>query len=581
MFRIRRILSDRSEVDRNAIEQAREILKSQFPDLDKAKLDLIPDQLRDSLKFSFQTSIFVAESKVGIVQGFALLMYAPDLHFTFLDFVATKKTNGSGGIGSALYQRIKEESLHLNVKGLFFECLPDDPALVANQEHLAQNKARLKFYERFGAFPLINTLYETPVNPGDDSPPYLVCDFLGSEGTIDKASMQDIIRAILERKYGDYCPEEYIKKVTSSVVDDPVILRKPLYVKANNRKATQETPVNAKDWIFLVVNDQHAIHHVQDRGYVEAPVRIASILKEIEPTGMFVSKPPEKYPDLYLNAVHDKGYLRYFKRVCESMKEGKSIYPYVFPIRNASRPPEDDTVLAGYYCIDTFTPLNKNAYRAARRAVDCTLTCADSLLEGYKIAYSLVRPPGHHAETRVFGGFCYFNSNAIAANYLSKYGKVAILDIDYHHGNGQQEIFFERDDVFTVSIHGHPTFAYPYFSGYRDEKGSGIGHGFNLNIPLKEKITGEEYRIALGQALKAIEKLAPDYLIIALGLDTAKNDPTGTWDLLANDFRENGKMIGKLGYPTLVVQEGGYRNKVLGINAKNFFSGLHAEVYKK
>ena len=581
MFRIRRILSDRSEADRNAIGQAREILKSQFPDLDKAKLDLMPDQLRDSLKFRFQTSLFVAESRSGIIQGFALLMYAPDMNFTYLDFVASRRASVSGGIGGALYQRIREESLHLGVKGLFFECLPDDPAICRNSELLEQNRARLKFYERLGAFPLFNTLYETSVYDDDDCPPYLVCDFLGSKETIDKESMQSVIRAILERKYGDYCPAEYVDRIVGSVTDDPVVLRKPVYIKAASLKNNSRENDDIRNKIFLVVNDQHSIHHVQDRGYVESPVRIDSILKELDPTGMYVKFSPRKYPDLHLYDIHDRGYLRYFKRVCESMKEGKSIYPYVFPIRNASRPPEDDSVLAGYYCIDTFTPLNLNAYKAARRAVDCTLTCADSLLDGYMIAYALVRPPGHHAETRVFGGFCYFNSNAIAANYLTRYGRVAILDIDYHHGNGQQEIFYERADVLTVSIHGHPSFAYPYFSGYRDEKGSGLGHGFNINMPLKEKISSEEYRNVLAQALKAIERFSPDYLVVALGLDTAKNDPTGTWSFVANDFRENGKMIGHLGYPTLVVQEGGYRHRVLGINAKNFFSGLHSGLYNK
>ena len=581
MFRIRRILNDRSEADSNAIAQSREILETQFPDLDKAKLDLIPVQLRDSLKFKLQTSLYVAENKAGVVQGFALLMYAPDLHFTYLDFIASKKASASGGIGSALYQRVREESQHLGVKGLFFDCLPDDPALCKSDEHLEQNKARLKFYERLGAFPLYNTEYETTVGPDDDCPPYLVCDFLGKDGTIDKASMQEIIKAILERKYGDFCPAEYTSKVVNSVTDDPVLLRPPVYIKGKIRKTNHQDLVLSKDKIFLVINDQHAIHHVQDRGYVESPVRIDSIMKEIEPTGIFTIKSPEKYSVKHISGVHDKGYLKYFKRVCANLKPGKSIYPYVFPIRNLTRPPVDDSVLAGYYCIDTFTPLNLNAYRAAKRAVDCALTCADSLLDGYKMAYALVRPPGHHAETRVFGGFCYFNSNAIAANYLSRYGKVAILDIDYHHGNGQQEIFYERNDVLTVSIHGHPSFAYPYFSGYSDEKGAKSGYGFNVNIPLKEKIIVEEYRKALAQALKIIQKFSPDYLVIALGLDTSKNDPTGTWSLLANDFRENGRMIGQLGYPTLVVQEGGYRNRVLGINAKNFFNGLYFELSKK
>lgn len=580
MFRIRRILSDRFDADQSAIRQVRDILENQFPDIDKAKLDLIPDQLRDSLKFKLQTSLFVAESKTGQVLGFALLMYAPDLNFTFLDFVASRRGQTSGGVGGALYQRIREESVHLGVKGLFFECLPDDPALCSDHAILEQNKARLKFYERFGAFPLINTLYETPVKPGDDCPPYLLIDFLGNEDNGDRLYIQLVIKAILERKYGDYCPADYVSRIVSSVVDNPVRLRKPVYVKKTVTAPVGSGNHISRNQVLLVVNDKHTIHHVQDRGYVESPVRIDSILKEIEPTGLFLRQAPGSYPEHHLYDIHDRGYLKYFKRVCESLKPGKSMYPYVFPIRNATRPPVDDSVLAGYYCIDTFTPLNQNAYLAARRAVDCALTCADGLLDGYKIAYALIRPPGHHAETKVFGGFCYFNSNAIVANHLSKYGKVAILDIDYHHGNGQQEIFYERDDVFTVSIHGHPSFAYPYFSGYADEKGSGKGEGYNLNIALKETIGPDDYRKALEKALKAIQKFSPEFLVIALGLDIAKNDPTGTWSLLADDFRKNGIMIGSLGYPTVVIQEGGYRNRVLGINARNFFSGLHSELYK-
>ncbi len=134
-------------------------------------------------------------------------------------------------------------------------------------------------------------------------------------------------------------------------------------------------------------------------------------------------------------------------------------------------------VRAGYYCIDTFTPLNRNAYTAAKGAVDCALTAASQILTGYRISYALVRPPGHHAESKVFGGFCYFNSSAMAANYLSVHGRVAVLDVDYHHGNGTQDIFYQRDDVLTVSIHGHPSFAYPYFSGFSEETGEEKGLG--------------------------------------------------------------------------------------------------------
>jgi GNAT superfamily N-acetyltransferase len=195
---------------------------------------------------------------------------------------------------------------------------------------------------------------------------------------------------------------------------------------------------------------------------------------------------------------------------------------------------------------------------------------------GRRMAYALVRPPGHHAERRAFGGFCYFNNCALAAQFLRHHGRVALLDIDYHHGNGQQDIFYDRPDVLTVSIHGDPAFAYPYFSGFRDEVGAGEGAGFNLNLPLPEAVDGDRYRRTLAAALRHIAEFEPDFLVVAFGLDTAKGDPTGTWSLTRNDFKLNGRMIGDLGTPVLVVQEGGYRTRTLGVNARCFFEGLSA-----
>ena len=218
-------------------------------------------------------------------------------------------------------------------------------------------------------------------------------------------------------------------------------------------------------------------------------------------------------------------------------------------MRNAARPPRDETVLAGYYCIDTFTPLNERAYLAARQAVDCALTAASEILDGRPLAYALVRPPGHHAERQSFGGFCYFNNVAIAAHYLSRYGKVAILDLDYHHGNGQQDIFYERDDVLTVSVHGNPRFAYPYFSGFADETGRGPGAGFNLNIPLAEETVPVDYLAAVERALRRIRRFEPAYLAIALGVDTARGDPTGTWRNGVKDFEALGKLVGQIELP--------------------------------
>jgi acetoin utilization deacetylase AcuC-like enzyme len=206
--------------------------------------------------------------------------------------------------------------------------------------------------------------------------------------------------------------------------------------------------------------------------------------------------------------------------------------------------------------------------------VDATLTAAGCLLKGYRTAYALVRPPGHHAERKVFGGFCYFNSTAIAANYLSRYGKVAVIDIDYHHGNGTQDIFYERCDVLTISLHGRPRFTYPYFSGYSQEKGAGAGLGYNVNYPLPQELDGPEYLAVLERAVGRIRRFKPAFLVVALGLDPAKGDPTGSWSLKAGDFEQNGAMLASLDLPTLVVQEGGYRVRSLGINARRFFEGL-------
>jgi acetoin utilization deacetylase AcuC-like enzyme len=324
----------------------------------------------------------------------------------------------------------------------------------------------------------------------------------------------------------------------------------------------------------LIVNDQHSIHHVNDRGYVEAPVRIKSITSELDRTQLFEPVMPRKFGIGVIEQVHKPEFVHFLRKACASVPPGKSVYPYVFPVRNRARPPKELPLRAGYYCIDTFTPLNSNAYKAARGAVDCALTGVDCLLDGSRAAYALVRPPGHHAEYEAFGGFCYFNSSAIAAHQLSKQGKVVLLDIDYHHGNGAQDIFYRRRDVYTISIHGHPRYTYPYFSGFEDEKGEEQGKGYNLNLPLPENINGERYRKELAIALDRIRKFAPQFLVLALGLDTAKGDPTGSFQLMAKDFRENGRLIGGLGLPILIVQEGGYRTQTLGVNARHFFQGL-------
>jgi acetoin utilization deacetylase AcuC-like enzyme len=578
MFRIRRVYDHTVPSNRQAVAQVQELLRVQIPEVTEEDVAKLPQQLQNPLKYRFRSILFVADDSHGNVRGFALLLHVPDLSFCYLDYLAAGQGRTGGGIGDALYTRVREEAYYLKASGLFFECLPDDPSLCPNPEKCKQNAARLRFYERFGARPIAGTRYETPLHPGDDNPPYLVYDDLGRQEPLRPERAQAIVRAILERKYPHLVSPGYTNMVVESFAENPIPRRPARYI-ADASLAAIPADVPADRRIIMTVNDRHDIHHVRERGYVEAPVRIKTITAELARTGLIEEIPIHHYPERYIAAVHAQDYLTYFRRMCDTLKPGESVYPYVFPIRNASRPPKELAVRAGYYCIDTFTPLNRDAYVAAKRAVDCALTGADRLLQGDRLAYALVRPPGHHAERRAFGGFCYFNSNAVAAHYLSAHGRVAILDIDYHHGNGQQDIFYERADVLTISIHGHPRFAYPYFSGYEEEIGAGAGEGHNLNLPLPETVDGARYRQALERALRRIRRFKPDFLVVALGLDTAKGDPTGTWSLKSQDFQANGRRIGELHLPTLVVQEGGYRVRVLGVNARRFFIGLWCGAY--
>jgi len=561
MFRIRRVYDDITPANQDAIVQVQDILRTQFPLLSKRDIKKLPEQLRNPMKYRFRSILFIAEGVKGHVDGFALLFHEPTLKFCYLDYISAAERRTGGGIGGALYERVREEALDLETIGLFFECLPDEPWLSRDPFIRKQNAARLRFYERYGARPIVNTDYETPLKPGDDNPPFLVYDDLGQDIELPRDTAQEIVRAILERKYKGVCPRAYVETVVDSFRDDPVLLRSPRYIKKPPVPIQRRTPMDKR--IMLVINDRHWIHHVEERGYVESPVRIDVILEELGKTTLFHRVPPRHYSEKHIKAVHDPRFVDYLWKVCTRIDEDTAIYPYVFPVRNRTRPPKDLPIRAGYFCIDTFTPLTGNAYLAAKRAVDCAITAAKQLLEGYRLAYALVRPPGHHAEPSTFGGFCYFNSTAVASNLLSNYGKVAIVDIDYHHGNGQQEIFYERSDVLTVSIHGNPRYTYPYFSGFVTERGRGDGRGYNVNIPLPEGIDGERYRQVLRDVLRRVSRFRPRFLVIALGLDTAKEDPTGSWTLESADFETIGEMM------------------VLGINARSFLTGLWSGMYSQ
>jgi acetoin utilization deacetylase AcuC-like enzyme len=332
----------------------------------------------------------------------------------------------------------------------------------------------------------------------------------------------------------------------------------------------------------IFVTKHHEIHHIRERGYVERPVRVEKIVQAVTaalPDVEFMEV--KAHDDSAILAVHDHDFVDYLSRVCPKLDEKETVYPYVFPIRLRERKPLDEEVQAGYYCIDTFTPLTRNAFTAARASVDCALSGADLLRGGEHLVYSICRPPGHHAERRVYGGFCYFNNAAIAAHMLSGDGRVALLDIDFHHGNGTQDIFYERADVLTLSIHGDPSYAYPYFAGFADERGEGAGEGFNHNFPLPEEVGDDEYMATLALALDIIDEFQPRYLVVSLGLDIAKGDPTGAFTISPQGLERIGGAVAGLGYPVLAVQEGGYDTRVLGRNATYILRGLQRGVYER
>jgi acetoin utilization deacetylase AcuC-like enzyme len=230
----------------------------------------------------------------------------------------------------------------------------------------------------------------------------------------------------------------------------------------------------------------------------------------------------------------------------------------------------------GYYAMAGETSISEGSWEAAQAAADVAVTGAQLLTGGARSAFALCRPPGHHAAKDLYGGYCFLNNAAIAAQHLRDHGatRVAILDVDFHHGNGTQDIFYDRADVLYVSLHGDPAEAFPHFSGYADESGSGAGEGFNLNIPLPAGTDFPAWRAALERAIARISAFGADALIVSLGVDTFGGDPISSFRLQSPDFTTFGQMIGLAALPTLFVFEGGYAVSEVGINTVNVLTGF-------
>ncbi|MEI2301277.1 histone deacetylase family protein [Ensifer sp. MJa1] len=278
-------------------------------------------------------------------------------------------------------------------------------------------------------------------------------------------------------------------------------------------------------------------------------------------------------------AVHTPEYLDFlehiharWQRIAEASEE---VIPNIHPLARGGRYPASAVGQAGYHMADTACPISGETWESVRWSACSAVDAVDAVRAGDRAAYALCRPPGHHAFADVAGGFCFVNNSAVAAQrFLCDAARVVILDIDLHHGNGTQGIFYQRADVLTISIHADPVRFYPFFWGHADERGEGAGLGYNLNLPLERKSGDAEFLAALDAAFRRIRAYAPDALVVALGLDAFEGDPFGGLSVSTPGFSRIGEAIAGLGLPTAIVQEGGYLCDALSDNLTAFLSGF-------
>ncbi|MDC0057582.1 histone deacetylase family protein [Pelagibacteraceae bacterium] len=312
----------------------------------------------------------------------------------------------------------------------------------------------------------------------------------------------------------------------------------------------------------------------------ETPERVKFILNEIlnRKLGPILEATDQDLDIIY--KVHDKNYVKFLETawndwVNEGFK-GEAI-PTIWPSRsmNSKIIPHNIEGKLGYYCLASETSISQGTIEGAYESVKVVLTAVE-ILQNQKSIFALCRPPGHHASKDQYGGYCFFNNVAIAAEKLIQEGakKIFILDIDFHHGNGTQEIFYKRSDVYFASLHGDPMEAFPHFLGHADEKGIEDGEGFNLNYPLPRNTSYAQWKQAFIKVIDEAKIFCPDLLLISLGVDTFENDPISFFKLKSDDYFDVGRIISSLNLPTLFVMEGGYAINQIGINTVNILKGF-------
>ncbi len=339
--------------------------------------------------------------------------------------------------------------------------------------------------------------------------------------------------------------------------------------------------------MLTIYSENHKLHHgngeLMNGSIVpcfEMPRRAELVLERVRDVKLGEVIAPRDFGLTPLRKVHSSAYINFLETAWTdwaALGRDFDALPMTWPVRgmNQLRPPQQIEAKLGFYSFDGGAPIQAGTWRAVYSSAQVALEGAAQLAH-ISSAFALCRPPGHHAASDYMGGYCYINNAAVAAQALLDGGakRVAILDIDYHHGNGTQGIFYSRADVLVVNLHGDPVFEYPFFLGHGDEIGSGAGEGYNLNLPLPAGTTFVAWLAALEVACARVSGFAPDAVVVSLGVDTFKDDPISQFQLASEDYLRVGQRIAALGLKTLFVMEGGYAVEEIGVNAVNVLTGF-------
>jgi len=312
----------------------------------------------------------------------------------------------------------------------------------------------------------------------------------------------------------------------------------------------------------------------------ERPARVASVLGRLAERGFAAPLDPGPADLAAVEAVHDADYLAFLRSAHAEWRaagRGGDMVPAGAPVRGMrpDRPPRSIDGRLGYHALGADTAITAGTWEAAISSAASAQAAQCAVTGGERAAFALCRPPGHHATTDQFGGYCFINNAAVAAQMFAAEGaRVAVLDVDFHHGNGTQSIFWERGDVLTVSLHGDPLDCYPFFSGHADETGAGGGAGANVNLPMPPGTDWDRWSEALSVGLERIRAHGAEALVVALGVDAFEGDPISAFRLTSDDFTRAGAAIAELGLPSVFTMEGGYAIDEIGVNAVNTLEGF-------